>query len=224
MPQTKNIHTIKRQKEIKHAINCLLKYNPTKVALEVLTENQTQLNQEYKAYLAGEFQLIANERHQFGFQLAKESGHKELFAVDWNDKNGDVPQVDEWVSENNSKRFDEVAAKGQAMKVESERYFNSHTMKEYLRWLNDRNNVQSNHSMYMKLALIGNENMHIGAMWTAQYWYFRNMVIYKNLVDLVTSDHERIFVLYGAGHLYLLNQFLQESEIFNVEYAQDYLT
>ena len=76
----------------------------------------------------------------------------------------------------------------------------------------------------MKLALIGDENTAAGAMWTSQYWYYRNMVIYKNIVELAESGEERIFVLYGAGHLHLLIQFLQECGRFKVERATDYLT
>lgn len=60
-------------------------------------------------------------------------------------------------------------------------------------------------------------------MWTAKYWYYRNMLIYKNLVSLIDSNEERIFVLYGAGHLHLLLQFLKESGLFDVKVASDYL-
>ena len=75
----------------------------------------------------------------------------------------------------------------------------------------------------MNLALIGSDSNPIGAMWTTKYWYYRNMLIYKNLVSLINSNEERIFVLYGAGHLYLLLHFLKESGLFNVELAGDYL-
>jgi hypothetical protein len=49
------------------------------------------------------------------------------------------------------------------------------------------------------------------------------MLIYKNLVSLIDSNEERMFVLYGAGHLHLLLQFLIESGLFDVKVASDYL-
>ncbi|GAA0600346.1 hypothetical protein GCM10009001_15940 [Virgibacillus siamensis] len=89
--------------------------------------------------------------------------------------------------------------------------------------LNDKENAKSNHEVYMKLALMGTQSNPVGSKWVAQYWYYRNMIFYKNLVNLITSGDDRIFVLYGAGHLYLLKQFLIESNIFNLKTAHDYI-
>jgi len=75
----------------------------------------------------------------------------------------------------------------------------------------------------MHLACVGSREEPAGAMWTARYWYYPNPLIYKNLTELIRSNGERIFVLYGAGHLYLLHQFLQESGTLAVEPAEKYL-
>ncbi len=75
----------------------------------------------------------------------------------------------------------------------------------------------------MKIALIGEGADPAGAKWTSQYWYYRNMIIYKNIIELAASQAERIFVLYGSGHLHLLIQFLKESGLVQVEVAEDYL-
>ncbi|MGM0904703.1 MAG: DUF5694 domain-containing protein [Bacillota bacterium] len=105
---------------------------------------------------------------------------------------------------------------------ESEKIFNNHTMREFLLWLNDPGNVIYNHLMYITLATMGSKENPVGPMWTVQYWYNRNMIIYKNLVELITAKDDRIFVLYGSGHLHLLNHFLRESGRFNME--PDYLS
>ncbi|MFB6466815.1 DUF5694 domain-containing protein [Cytobacillus sp. Hz8] len=36
--------------------------------------------------------------------------------------------------------------------------------------------------------------------------------MYKNIVELIESDAERIFALYGEGHLHLLNHFLMKED------------
>ncbi|MCP3028700.1 DUF5694 domain-containing protein [Halobacillus sp. A5] len=223
MTQTEDIHSEHRQREIKQVIDCLKEFRPTKVALEVLTENQSKLNADYMSFLNGEFKLTSNERHQIGFQLAKNMNHKELFAVDWNDSIEGVPDLECWAGKNNSAIFSEVIEKGKKITLESEDYFKNHTMQEFLLWLNDKENMKANHEIYTKLALMGSKSNPVGSMWTAQYWYYRNMIVYKNLVELITSKDDNILVLYGAGHLYLLNQFLKESNIFIVETVQDYL-
>jgi hypothetical protein len=68
-------------------------------------------------------------------------------------------------------------------------------------WLNLPENWKANHQMDMRLACVGSREEPVGAMWTAWYWYYRNLLIYKNLTELIRSNGERILVLYGAGHL-----------------------
>ncbi|GAA0300284.1 hypothetical protein GGQ92_001511 [Gracilibacillus halotolerans] len=223
MSETEDILNINRQIEINQVINSLREFNPTKIALEVLTNNQSKLNHDYQSYLNGNFELTSNERHQFGFQLAKVMNLRELFAVDWNESIEGVPDLGSILAANKSDLFDEVAEKGKQVTLKTENYFKKHTIKEFLLWLNDEENVKSNHEIYMKLALVGSKNKPIGSMWVAQYWYYRNMVIYKNIVELIDSNEDRILVLYGAGHLKLLNQFFLDSNIFDVEKVQDYL-
>lgn len=223
MSQTEDIRNEKRQSEIKQVIDCLKKFSPTTVALEVLTKNQNELNENYQSFLNGDFKLTSNERHQIGFQLAKEMNLKELFAVDWNDNIDGVPDLGVWTEENASNIFEDVVEKGRQITLGYEAYFKNHTIREFLLWLNDKENAKSNHEFYMKLALIGTQSNPVGSSWVTQYWYYRNMLIYKNLVELITSSDDRIFVIYGAGHLHILNQFLKESNIFSVKSAQNYL-
>jgi len=89
-------------------------------------------------------------------------------------------------------------------------------------WLNLPENWKTNHRMYMHLACVGSREP-AGTVWTAWYWYYGNLLIYKNLTELIRSNRERILVLYGAGHLYLHHQFLQESGMLAVEPAEKYL-
>lgn len=213
-----------RQNEINELLSCLKKYEPTKVALEVLQENEEALNDQYVSFNKGDYSLTVNEVDQIGFRIAKECGHKKIYAVDWNEKQEDIPDLSDlgdWIVTDEYKAFTKVA---QELISESNTYLQKHSIKEFFLWLNDPQNVLKGQELYMKLALVGSESNPVGTMWTAKYWYFRNMLIYKNLVSLIDSNEERIFVLYGAGHLHLLLQFLKESGLFDVKVASDYLS
>jgi hypothetical protein len=211
-----------RQNEIYELVTCLKKYEPTKIALEVLQENEEALNYHYVSFTKGDYSLTVNEVDQIGFRLAKECGHKKVYAVDWNKNQDDIPDLDlgVWTETYEYKAFTEIA---QDIMSKSNTYLQKHSIKVFLHWLNDSQNVLRGQEMYMKLALVGSQSNPVGAMWTAKYWYYRNMLIYKNLVSLIDSNEERIFVLYGAGHLHLLLQFIKESGLFNVKVASDYL-
>lgn len=221
--RTEDVLTDKRQKEMSEIVNCLKRFKPTKVALEVATEYEEKLNQDYDSYKKGDFSLSSNEIHQIGFQVAMKCNLEKVYAVDWNDNLEGVPDFEKIAEDNQLDIFDEVVKIGQEITSQSEEYYQSHSLIEYLLWHNEKENIAKGHEMYMKLSLIGSESNPVGAIWIAKYWYYRNMLIYKKLVSLINSKEDRIFVLYGAGHLHLLLQFLKESGFFNVEVASDYL-
>jgi hypothetical protein len=54
-------------------------------------------------------------------------------------------------------------------------------------------------------------------------WYARNLKIYANLTRIAESPNDRILVLYGAGHLKLLQQFVKDSGEYDLELLDKYL-
>src|SRR5699024_6486413 len=76
----------KRQQEIHEVVERLKLFNPTKVAVEVLTDKDESLNKDYKSYLSGDFKLTSNEVHQLGFRTAAELGLDRIYPVDWNEQ------------------------------------------------------------------------------------------------------------------------------------------
>lgn len=221
--KTDDIFQENRQREIQSVVKSLAEFRPTKIALESPLDKNNKTNLDYQAFLTGDFSLTSNECHQIGFQLAKEVKHDKVYGVDWNGTINGIPDVEAWAKEHNSVPFDSAAKKGLEIAVNAEEYFKDHTVREFLLYMNQFENVRKNQEIYMTLALVGSKSEPVGAMWTAQYWYYRNMLIYKNLVELINSEEERIFVLYGSGHLHVLNQFLKDSGLFNIENVSDYL-
>ncbi|PPA68418.1 DUF5694 domain-containing protein [Jeotgalibacillus proteolyticus] len=209
-----------RQKEMIDVVNHLKAFNPTKVALEVEKKNEKALNANYTSYRNGDFTLTINEVHQIGFRLAKECELNKVSAVDWNETEDGIPNLGDW---SDTEEFKSSTTIWEEMLPEYNAYLQNHSLKEYLLLLNDTQTRLKGQETYMKLALVGSEANPAGAIWNAKYWYFRNLLIYKNVVSLIDSAEERIFVLYGSGHLHLLLQFLNESNLFNMEAAHDYL-
>ena len=71
-----------RQAELKDVLDRLEKFAPTKILIEVKAERAEVIDERYRRYLAGEFELEANEIYQVGFRLARRLGHERLYAVD----------------------------------------------------------------------------------------------------------------------------------------------
>lgn len=62
------------------------------------------------------------------------------------------------------------------------------------------------------MARIGHVREYVGIDWLI-WWYQRNLTLYSNLCRLAASEDERILVIIGSSHIYLLDQFLRESDV-----------
>lgn len=223
-PEKDDMLSETRQIEIEEVIGRLKDFRPTKIALEAVEGLQGALNEGYQDFLSGQYILGVNEIEQIGYRLAKDCSLPAVHAVDWNEDEEDVPEMSDLSTAENGKYYDAAMQIGQEITSDMEAFFKEHTYRELLLWLNAPEQVAKGHEIYMKMALAGGDEHPAGALWTAKYWYYRNLLIYKNLIKLIESDEERIFVLYGAGHLHLLGQFLKESNLVEVEVAHEYLS
>ena len=205
-----NVKSEKRQTEITELIQCLKLFQPTKIALEIEKEQDELIQQEYINFINGKFELSTNEKHQIGFRLAQELKHPKLYCVNWNKRQSHVPVLLQWVSENPCSLWTELAPEVENQSIERKKYLATHTLKEFILWLNEKEQTNKDHQFYMKLALIEDGDTPIGVQWVVQYWYYRNMLIYKNLTQLFDSNEERVLLIIGSAHVHLLTQFFEE--------------
>ena len=76
---------------------------------------------------------------------------------------------------------------------------------------------------YLHSARIGLDDQYPGANWLAHIWYARNLKIFVNLTRITESANDRILLIIGAGHIFLVQQFLEESGDYIVESPLKYL-
>lgn len=80
-PQDADILSPQRQQEVAEVLDCLVQFQPTKIAIERHLEQQVEIDQEYQAYRRREFQLLGDEIYQLGFRLAERLGHSQVYCV-----------------------------------------------------------------------------------------------------------------------------------------------
>src|SRR5258708_4578389 len=83
--QFDDMFSLHRQQEIAHCVELLKRFQPTKVAVEILSERSEKLNEDYQNYRSGTFTLTSSEFHQLGFRTAAAIGHDRIYAIDWNE-------------------------------------------------------------------------------------------------------------------------------------------
>ena len=220
-----DITTPVRQKQVVELVERLKKIKPTKIALECDIEDDAKVQEFYDQYLAGTRQLSKNETNQIGFRLAKELGYKKVYCVDWGifpedqlywyekyaAKDAELNDFLKVINEDLKKDVDSETEKLMKMSVTDQMIF-----------INQPERAERSHQRYFEIMRIGRGEEYVGANYLS-WWYGRNMKILNNIIRITDSPDDRILVVYGSGHLKLLNQFAKESDFYTVESPLKYL-
>ena len=197
-----------RQREIEALVADLAEFGPTRVAVEWPKSRQAELDRRYDAYRRGELELEADEIDQIGFRLARKLGHDRVHAVDVFGRHYE-PRID---------RSAEAARLGLAEILDSpweaqyeralaweDELKTRLPLQDFLLYLNDERRVVAGHGAYLTggfRVVSGDE--YPGPDHTTGWWYNRNLRIFANVLALVDSPEDRVFLLIGSGHLPIL--------------------
>ena len=216
----------KRQRELQQLSNQLAQFQPTKIAVEV-DHLDSKLQQEYNAYLKGNFQLDRHEVHQVGFRLAKQIGHSKIYCVDHFRSLAEDLMIQEDLDDDLMDYYKFAKTHEQEHLLRSAQDKDSEPTYEpiidmYIR-LNQPEWIHSDHQKYLLSARIGLGNEYPGANWMVYSWYARNLKIYVNLTRITESANERILLIIGAAHTFLIQQFFEDAGDYIIESPLKYL-
>lgn len=211
----------KRQKEIADFVALVKKFKPTKIAIEAEPQN-AKVGERYAAYLKGEYVLKGDEIDQIAFRLAKELNHPKLFQTDWkgNFDFGKVLASAKANDQTTATDYFMLSGKNETAKINE--LMKTASITEIFGYLNDERRVDQWHRYYLNLVRVGKDSDYAGTDLVSG-WYDRNLKIYANITRITDSPNDRILVLYGAGHLKLLQHFASESGDFDLEKLSKYL-
>lgn len=215
-----------RQAQIEDLVERLAGFEPTKVAVEAMPAGQAELDERYRRYLVGEFDLPSNEIYQLGFRLARRAGLDGVHAVDA-ERRFYEPWVDpdEWALEHG--QFDRLDPGWWAFYKRSHAHWDEaktrRTLAEHLLAINDREAVLFNHGQYLIGNFeVGDDSTYPGVD-AKTAWFNRNLRIFANLQRLVASPGERIVLVIGSGHLAILRHSIEASPQYRLVELRDLL-
>ena len=231
----------KRQSEIKQLVQQIKEYNPTKIAIEQDPSRNAEINTNYQGYLAATYKLQRWEIDQIGFRLAKLMEHSEVYCVDYSsDQDPFIPEdfdfnlIDyvKFAKEHNQEHLLPSVEGNTDPNVEFHEEENGRVWIEpkkyeslidmYIRD-NKPEGRRTEHQLYLQVAKVGLKDQYPGANWVGYYWYTRNLKIFVNLTRITESSEDRILLIIGAGHVYLVQHFLEASGDYNLESPLKYL-
>jgi hypothetical protein len=205
-----------RQAEIAAVVEQLASYRPTHIAVEWPTKKQAALDARYRDYRDGKYQLGRGEEEQLGLRLAAKLHLTRVYAVDWNEEPPGKDEDYDWVAYGQSHgQKAQVTALLDPKGVLGVVPLSTQSIGKWLLQLNASRTLAASHRNYFDWAAIGDAEHQPGANWVGQ-WYARNLRIFTNLVRATEGPQDRMLVVYGQGHAYLLRQFAVESGAFSV--------
>ena len=232
----------KRQHEIEQLVTQLKAFRPTKIAIEADERFDAEVNANYRGYLEGMYELKRGERDQIGFRLAKQMGHPKMYCVDYwpehnpffpDDFDSDLIDPDKFAKEHNQEH---LLPSIEDLHVDSDVEF--HEEEDGRVWIepmkyepiidmyirhNEPESTRADHQVYLRISRVGISDQYPGANWVAHSWYARNLKIFVNLTRITESADDRILLIIGAGHVFLVQQFLEDSGDYIVESPLKYL-
>jgi hypothetical protein len=90
---------------------------------------------------------------------------------------------------------------------------------------NESNNIKSDLGTYL-LGIFKYEtkdNKFFGPDFVTGWWFNRNLRIFRNIQKINTKPTDRVLVIFGAGHMNLLNLFFDSSPEYKLLRVNDYL-
>ncbi|MBA3648464.1 MAG: hypothetical protein H0W62_07935 [Chitinophagales bacterium] len=201
-----------KQNELQELLDYLSLYKPDKIAVESKPAWNAQA--KYRDYKSGKAPLSRDEISQIAFRLMDRFHLDTIYSIDAGSIYDDMeilkdsavfhPYLDSLFKDYDFQSNDAV----------SKRYINFYNYQttlateipllKYFKYINSDEILKRNYGAYLTGDFkLGNNR---GADALAMYWYDRNLRIFRNIQKITTSPHDRILVLFGSGHMSILNQ------------------
>lgn len=203
-----DINSEKKQQEVQDLLQILVKFNPTKVAIENMPERQKFHDSLYSEFLNNRYKLGKNEIFQVSYRLAKLMNHSKLYTIDAPAREYSI-EIDEdsLLTANHQEKY--------ADKIYNKLFFSLYAKEDSLKSILPLKTMLTyvNNPERLRLGLghylIGNIKVSADGYYPgadgATAWWNRNLRIFSNILQLAAeSNEERIFVMIGAGHLQIL--------------------
>ena len=199
----------------------LINYEPTRVCVEQEADNQKEINASYARYKDKSNQFFKNEAYDLGFYIAMKSGLEKVVGMDRMSDDGKSISVSdsiEWAKSKNKSH--PYLKKLQHFQNTYEEYFKINDPYELLLILNKKDIYTLDEAIYNSMISLG-DDIETSIPWLT-WWYKRNLVM-THYISKDLKENEKVIVVVGQSHLYLLKQMLEGSDDYDVLTFYDYV-
>jgi len=181
-------------------------FRPTRVLLEYSAADDERINDRYREFLRGEFELPVNEIYQLGFRIARDSGLESVASFDHRDVEWEAEAMLAYAEAHDPDAYAAFQAAIAAVTERIQHEQDTLSLQALLEKQNDPLEWAANKALYIGTNAIGARDGYSGADAAASWWR-RNFRMYAN-VQQAARPGERVLVLGGSGHIAILADFL----------------
>jgi Family of unknown function (DUF5694) len=221
-----NVLTPAKRAELADVAARLAKFNPTKIAIEALSDRADFGTKKFADFKPEELATNPDERVQIAYRLAQQLDQKIVYGIDEQSKTIDYFPFDKVDAYTKAHRQTAALARlqenvGQMMK-QMEAAQKTTPIRIMLADQNEPARILANQQVfYYGLLAFGDQKEQPGAELNAG-WYQRNAKIFAKLAQIARPG-DRVLVAFGAGHAFWLRHLVQNTPGFELVEPNVYL-
>lgn len=226
----RNILNDENQKGLERITDKLIKkYHPAKVFVEYDAAQNHQLNDWYALYKNARPFYRAdtlnafykrfyseNETFQLGFRLAKKAGNDSIYAMDYDEVPIRFDLIKSKMEGNRYFTYTDYQRKITELEVFMNGCLSQPKLEDVLLCLNSEEQYRLNKGLYIAMLNRVNKPADFFGSDLVSAWYKRNLIMYANIQNQVSTQDKNIVIIVGAGHAAIMADFIKADKRFNL--------
>ncbi len=219
-----NIFSDRRQKELKELLDYIAQFKPTKIVVEG-GRNSGYIMWRYRDWKSGEEPLGASETDQIAIRLLDRFGLDTIYGCDAmpllielhrnRDESKGETYADKLLDHHYFGGDDPLSKRYDALYEYEDRMTVEHTLLENFLYNNSDKVLDRGFGAYLGGGQFESEGFE-GPDALSMFWFNRNLRIFHNIKNIGYDENDRIMVLFGAGHISILNYLFECSAEFEL--------
>jgi hypothetical protein len=221
-----SVLTPAKQAELADVAARLAKFNPTKIAIEALSDRADFGTKKFAEFTPEKLATNPDERVQIAYRLAHQLDQKIVYGIDEQSETIDYFPFDKVDAYAKAHGQNAALARLQEKVEQTLKQMEASQKTKPIRLMladqNDPAQVLAGHQkFYYGLLVFGDQKEQPGAELNAG-WYQRNAKIFAKLIQIARPG-DRVLVAFGAGHTFWLRHFVQNTRGFELVEPNVYL-
>lgn len=205
------------QSQIASIAKSIEKFRPTIIAIELDPARQNSVDSLYSLYKIGKLPPEKSEIYQLAYRIGNNLNLPKIYCVnDWGRHYDNIQMLfKDKARVDRFGRFIDSLDKAEGKELYSKKVEN---IVQELIELNNPEEIKEDLSSYLTKAFLYEEHPgdFTGVDFETGRWFSRNLRIFRNIQRIPRTPEDRILVIFGSGHMNLLNPLIDSSKEFEL--------